>query len=137
MGYPEQPPDQFKRTPKRTKAKPWKYLTCDHCEASFRVQAGGTVPIHRYQGSICPGGPKPAPLWAAFAGSALESGITLHLTEREALEAVINVLGLDFGSEEYSRGQLSDHDNESLRNQLEDYCSDRADDWCVQEVEIP
>jgi len=66
--------------------------------------------------------------WAAYAGSAIGSDISLHQTERAALEAVAAVLDLP----------LKDApDDDELRARLDDHCSGSADDWAVQEVETP
>jgi hypothetical protein len=94
--------------------------------------------------------PERVTLWAAYAGSAYGSEISLHATEREALEAVVSALGLDFDEDEgetvvlpngqletiAGRGRLEDSDNDTLREHLDNYCSTRADDWHVNEVEV-
>ena len=75
--------------------------------------------------------------WAAFAGSALGQEITLHRTEQEALDAVVAALGLEEHEDEEDDRAVCDMDEEELREFLDDWCSARADDWCVDEVEVP
>lgn len=81
----------------------------------------------------------PAPLWAAYAGSALGDDLSLHRTRREALEAVCSTLGLDDADElDPEDVRLNaDLDDDELAERISAYCEGRADDWCVSEVEVP
>lgn len=105
-----------------------KHGTYDSCEvAIYRQDVGVNVTVE-----------KEAPtstdrqLWAAYAGSADGSEITLHATENAALRAVVAALGIDVEGRE-----LDLDDDEAIREALDDYCSTRADDYEVQEVELP
>lgn len=108
------------------------------------------VEVYRIDGDVQVIAPKRL-YWAAYAGSATDSGITLHLTEREALEAVVGALGLDFAPEDTpqphaetdadlydgDRGALSTYTDEELREEIAAHCERCADDWEVSEVETP
>lgn len=76
-------------------------------------------------------------LWAAYTGSAgAGSDISLHRTEREALEACYVALLYD---EEDPSGRFPDPkllDDEDLREKLE-YACGGASDWAVCEVTLP
>lgn len=74
--------------------------------------------------------------WAAYAASSLGSEISLHLTERAALDAVIDGLGLREHETDEGRA-VCDMDEEELREFLDTHCSTRAADWDVQEVDLP
>lgn len=71
--------------------------------------------------------------WAAFLGTANGQEITLHETEREALEHVAESLGIQFNDPDDPQ-QVRDDDE--LRDAIEDHCNDGADDWHIQELEI-
>lgn len=73
-------------------------------------------------------------LWAAFAGSAYSQEITVHTTEFEALWSCVEALSLDEEDRELDR---ETSDAADVRSALDDYCSSRADDWHVNEVELP
>lgn len=91
----------------------------------------------------------PEQLWAAYAGSAIGSEITLHRSQRAALEAVVQALGLYFPDtegqdapdeddrSEDDRRALSAYDDDELTEEIDTYCSTRADDWRVEEVTLP
>jgi hypothetical protein len=102
--------------------------------------AGYTPPVRQYYQS---GGT----LWAAYAGSAVGSDISLHHTERDALEAVVRALGMDFApeldsdddepNENHERKALSEYDDEELREEIAAFTERGADDYEVQEVTLP
>ena len=79
--------------------------------------------------------------WAAYAGTANGSDISLHLTEIDALLAVLAALGVDPDDIDAVEGDeargVGDMDADELREFLTDYCSGRADDYEVREVELP
>lgn len=97
--------------------------------------------------------PTPTPpmtRWAAFTGSAGGGeDISLHTTEREALEECINALGIDVLSTQDERARegesedeatdrvLAGLDDDTLRDMLQEHCDSGADDWSVREVQVP
>jgi cytochrome oxidase Cu insertion factor (SCO1/SenC/PrrC family) len=78
-------------------------------------------------------------VWAAYSGTASGDGISLHKTEREALEAVVEGLGIDYQEDEdHTRpATMAEASDDDIRERLDEYTSTRSDDWCVQEVELP
>ncbi len=117
---------------------------------SLRETADGTrarVEVYRTDGQvevIAPTDQTPTPpatsYWAAYAGSALGSEITLHRTRREALEAVVAALGLEDDPEDDVSGDyppIAEMDDDDLTERISTYCEGRADDWEVCEVEVP
>lgn len=102
-------------------------LTEQIAERVARVQhQTGTVPV-----------PVRTSWWAAYTGSAgAGNDISLHRTEREALEACYVALLYD---EEDPGGETPDPkelDDEEIREKLDELCSG-ASDWAVCEVMAP
>lgn len=82
-------------------------------------------------------GLNPRTLWAAYTGSAgAGNDISLHHTEREALEACY--VALLYDEEDYSEDcpDPQELDEEEIREKLDALCSG-ASDWAVCEVTLP
>lgn len=111
----------------------------DRCEVCGRPRADCQADYDTNQGTTVPSTPstrtepQPKTIWAAYAGTAVGDEISLHRTEREALEAIADTLWGDQPGEEDQRPLTDDE----LREAIEDHCTSRADDWCVQEVTLP
>lgn len=74
-------------------------------------------------------------LWAAYTGSAAGGNdISLHRTEREALEACFFALVLE--EDDDSEAPVATIDDDELRDRLDELCSG-ASDWAVCEVPLP
>jgi hypothetical protein len=109
------------------------------------------VEVYRTDGEVEVIAPKRT-LYAAYSGSAAGgSEITLHATKRAALIDVVNALGIDVldraypDGTEYEEGEddtaavnrvLATFDEEDIIEWLDSYCSSRADDWHINEVEV-
>ena len=70
----------------------------------------------------------PVRYWAAFVGTAMGQGITLHTSQHAALLEVASSLGVELDE---------NLDDAQIDNILAGWCNRRADDFCVQEVAIP
>jgi hypothetical protein len=117
--------------------------------AGSKVDDGqqATIEIYRVDGDVRIVAPKRT-YWAAFAGSAYGQEITLHESKRSALYDVVNSLGIDVlgrAEEDAREGEdegdaaarvLDATDEETIVEWLDSYCSSRADDWHVNEVEV-
>lgn len=102
---------------------------------SFRDQGADTPPrveVYRTDGQVDVIAPR-AKYWAAYAGTANGSAITLHPTYRDALEAVY--LALDLADSNDDPDEPMDDDR--MVELIADHCNGGADDWEVQEVETP
>ena len=89
--------------------------------------------------------------WAAYAGTAVGSEISLHATRREALDAVVDALGIhdpaedddhfredgDDAERDPDERPLADLDDDELDDRIQAYTDSCADDYEVQEVDLP
>lgn len=73
-------------------------------------------------------------MWAAYVGMAQGQGITLHGSRLDALLSIADALELLTPDEDAGRVDVTEKD---LGRRIEQHCLPTADDWYVQEVEIP
>lgn len=110
-----------------------------------QMQEAVDVLVDVCRGVIPPAGATAAPAprttyWAAYVGTSMGQSITLHTSERDALEEIADYLWgqqPDDEKEEHEQQAIEEQSDEDLEAAIEDHCLSGADDWHVNEVELP
>lgn len=102
----------------------------------FHNRGDGLKPlaeVYRTEGEVDVIAPR-VELWAAYVGMAEGDGITLHRTEREALESCAEAMGVPLNAPDDPQ-QV--RDDEELREALDEESNGGSRDWCVERVTTP